>query len=327
MQTELILALAAGGFSLLATALSVLANGRIARRNDDAAARRAYEYEALKRLYTEVEPLLFQVESAAAGARDRALNLARAARTGALSGAKHWLAEEGYYLASTLHALVRPAVYHRLLERRITSIDLGLSPTKAVVFALLREYERAMGADFDLARQAPQLDYDPNADSELPIDSGGRFRQGLVAGRRDILVDAQIVREPGEPARSLNFGELERGLSESESLKAACAPLAAILRNFDPAARPVFWRIVLTQAVIARLLLAALEPRRKPLHLRKTLDAILDDPRFRQDHAVSANGPGPDPGAFEAVRAYLAPKLGAIARRYLARRSAARGAK
>ncbi len=319
MQTELAIAIAAGGFSLLATGLSVLANGRIARRNDEASARRAYEYEARKRLYAEVEPLLFQVESAAAGARDRALNLARAARSGALEGPKNWLSDEGYYLASTLHALVRPAVYYRLLERRITSIDLGLDPKKAVVFALLREYDRALGADFDLAQETPKLAYDPNADSELPMDSGGRFRQGLVAGRRDILVDAMIVRDSGEPPRCRNFGELERALAEDEALRHACAPLSAILKDFSPAQRPVFWRIVLLQAALARLVLAALEPRKKPLHLRRALDAMIDNPAWRAAHAVAAEGQEIDPGAYAAVRDYLGPKLGAIARRYLAK--------
>lgn len=315
MQTELIIAIAAGAFSLLATALSVLANGRIARRNEEASARRAYEYEALKRLYSEVEPLLFQVESAAAAARDRAVNLARAARTGALDGAGHWLRDEGYYLASTLHALVRPAVFYRLLVRRITSIDLSLDPNKAIVFALLREYDRALGADFDLAQQTPSLAYDPNDESELPIGSGGRFRQGLVAGRRDILVDAMIRRDPGEPARSCNFGELERALAEDEATRNACAPLTAILRDFSPRERPVFWRIVLLQAVLSRIVLEALEPRKKPLHLRRTLDMIIDDPKWREAHVTG--DPTAAAGDYEAVRSYLGPKLGAIARRYV----------
>jgi hypothetical protein len=318
MQTELIIAIAAGGFSLLATALSVLANGRIARRNDEASARRAYEYEALKRLYAEVEPLLFQVESAAAGARDRAVNLARAARQGALEGAGHWLRDEGYYLASTLHALVRPAVYYRLLERRITSIDLSLDPNKAIVFALLREYDRALGADFDLAQQAPALDYDPNDESELPIGSGGRFRQGLVAGRRDILADAMIRRDPGEPARSCNFGELERALVDGEAMRSACAPLTAILKNFAPRERPVFWRIVVLQALLARIILEALEPRKRPLHLRRTLEDILADAKWREAHAIG--DAAAEAGHYEAVSAYLGPKLGAIARRYVRKR-------
>lgn len=320
MQTELVIALAAGAFSLIATALSVLANGRIARRNDEAAARRAYEYEALKRLYTEVEPLLFQVESAAAGARDRALNLARAARSGALAGEKSWLGEESYYLVSTLHALMRPAIYFRLLERRITSIDLSLDPSKAIVFALLREYERALGADFDLAQQAPALVYDPNAESELPIEGAGRFRQGLVAGRRETAIEALIAREAGEQPRAKSFGELERGLANDPALQPDLLPIIAILKNFSPAERPVFWRIVILQAVLARLILAVLEAEGPVPHLRRTLDALVNDSRWRAAHYVSPQGGEPDPGAFDAVAAYLGPKLGLIARRYVTKR-------
>lgn len=321
MQTELIIAIAAGGFSLVATALSVLANGRIARGNDEAAARRAYEYDALKRLYTEVEPLMFQVEGAAAGARDRAINLARAARQGALEGERSWLAEEGYYLISSAHALLRPAGCYRLLERRITSIDLSLDPTKAIVFALLREYERALGADFDLGQTNPQLVYDPNADSELPIDSGGRFRQGMVAGRREVCIDALIVREPGEQPRVCSFGELERGLTDTPQIKAALAPYVAILKGFSPTTRPVAWRIILVQAVLARLIVEVLDSADgKVPHLRRSLTAMLANPKWRAAHVVSRDGAAhDDAGDFEAVGSYLGPKLGAIAQRYIRR--------
>lgn len=316
MQTELIIAVLAGIFSLVATALSVVANGRIARGNDEAAALRSYKYEALKRLYTEVEPLLFQVESAAAGARDRAANLARAARSGALEGPKSWLANENYYLISTVHALVRPAVYCRLLERRITSVDLGLDASKAIIFALLREYDRSLGADFDLAGTDPKLDYNPNADSELPDGSGGRFRQGLVAGRREVLVNTMIVREPGEPARSATFGELESAIAADETVRQSLSPLTVILQDFSPRVRPVHWRVIILQAVLSRLMLDVLGANRKSPNLRQRLDALIADPKWRAAHATSDEISPFDAGTYDAVHAYLRPKLDSIAKRY-----------
>lgn len=316
METELIIAVLAGIFSLVATVLSVLANGRIARSNDEEAARRAYEYEALKRLYTEVEPLLFQLESAAAGARDRALNLARATRSGALEGPESWLADENYYSISTVHTLVRPAVYFRLLERRITSVDLGLDASKAIVFALLREYERSFGADFDLAGTEPKLAYNPNADSELPEGSGGRFRQGVVAGRREVLVNTMILREPGEPARCATFGELESAIAADEAVRQNLSPLTVILHGFSPLDRPVHWRIIVLQAVLSSLILEALQTDQKALPLRKKLDGMIADPNWRIAHATTTVVSSFDTDTYQAVRSYLGPKLDSITQRY-----------
>lgn len=49
-----------------------------------AAARRDYEYEAMKRLYTDVEPLLFQLYEALEEAQHRVASLCRTSRNGNL---------------------------------------------------------------------------------------------------------------------------------------------------------------------------------------------------------------------------------------------------
>src|SRR3989337_129946 len=51
-------------------------------RRDERNARRDYEYEARKRFYPEIEPLLFQLHEAAEQAYHRALSLARTSRNG-----------------------------------------------------------------------------------------------------------------------------------------------------------------------------------------------------------------------------------------------------
>src|SRR5258706_56753 len=85
--------------------------GSMAARNEG----EACEYDARKRLYEEVEPLLFQLFENANHALNRIRNLARASRDGQLES---WLAQQGdsYYLRSTLHSFLVPLASIHLIR-------------------------------------------------------------------------------------------------------------------------------------------------------------------------------------------------------------------
>jgi len=312
MENEVIVAYVAGAFSVIATAISVFAAGRVVRANDEAGARRSYEYEARKRLYQDVEPLLFQLETASIQAQDGMFNLARAARDGKLGAhATSWLADRGYYHASRMYSMLYPSALYRLIELRLTSLDLSLDRRKAMVFALLKEYERALGADFNLAQCEPAIAYDPNDQSELPT-SGGGFRQGLVAGRKENCVEAMILRQPGENPRVRLFGEFETAL-EGE-LGPRMAALGDILFQFHPDQRPVFWRVLLLKAVLARVIHEVLEDGRRNKTPMRALKRLQRDQRFREALRTTKEIPaGPEP--LDVVFAYIEPNIRRIERR------------
>ena len=69
-------------------------------------ARRDYEYEARKRLYGELQPLLFQLRELSEGAYRWVITLARTARKGQLS----WLSK-GYFLTMTLYRFTAPLAF------------------------------------------------------------------------------------------------------------------------------------------------------------------------------------------------------------------------
>jgi hypothetical protein len=117
----------------------------------DQDARRAYEYEARKRLYTQVEPLLFQMFDAAEGAFHALTSLVRSQRRGEIPG---WFSVDGYYLRSTIHRLFLPLVILRLIQRSTTLVDLTLDPSIRLRYALLKEGYLTYTDDLRLASLA-----------------------------------------------------------------------------------------------------------------------------------------------------------------------------
>jgi len=247
----------------LTTLTSELAERRAAED-----ARRSYEYEARKRLYEECEPILFQAAELAEEARARVVSLARSARHGAIRpDGEGWLSRPGYYFHSTLFWLLAPLTSFKLLQRRLTAIDLGLEPRLHTQYELLKLLFFSFTADFELARCEPALPYDPDRtdpdepdrEALLARDPGQYERQGFYRGTLDRLVEtlvreADTTRDGGAVARgsrSKTFGEF---LGEVEDPDSAIAPLlpdlAAVFHRFHPDRNPVLWRVLLSQALL-----------------------------------------------------------------------------
>src|ERR1700761_6659849 len=93
-----------------------------------------YEFDARKRLYARIAPLLFQLAEAAEGSYYRIVNLVgmrsaqkveRLAKKALLDGDGS-LVRTNYYLTSTLYKIFLPFALYRLLQRSATSFDLTL---------------------------------------------------------------------------------------------------------------------------------------------------------------------------------------------------------
>lgn len=224
--------------------------------NSARSARRDYEYEARKKLYTEIEPLLFQLYEAAELAYYRVRSLARTARNENLG----WLAGRGYYLNSTMYYLILPAVYYRLIRKRMTFIDLDLDDQISMKYYLTKIYALAFTEDFAVADLGIPLQYTPNApdwQQEVQRRPAQFYRQGLVLGDLEAILDEMIVGD-GMDARVVTFTEFEAKLPTLLP-DAALAELRKLLEGFTPERRPVFARILLVLAGLSRLILEAYE--------------------------------------------------------------------
>jgi hypothetical protein len=271
--------------SLVASVVAAIVAGMVKLRSDDRItrlskrldeegrerdARRDYEYEAKKRLYEQCEPLLFQALELAESARDRVVSLARSARNGVIKpDGRGWLAAPGYYFTSTAYWLLAPMTTFKLLQGRITSVDLGLEPRLHEQYELLKVLYLSFTNDFDLARAEPQLQYEP--DRTDPGERGRErllaespqvyARQGLYRGTLEVIVGAFIHREPAgvtSVARCKTFGEFLAEFEDRNSeIYAIRGELDALFRGFHPARKPVLWRVMVTQALLYEELLRA----------------------------------------------------------------------
>jgi hypothetical protein len=255
-------------------------------RNSASAARRHYQYEARKRLYDEVEPLLFQVYEALEEAHHRVKSLARTARNGDLG----WLARPGYYLNSTVYKLLLPVAHLRLMQRRMTFVDLGLDPHIERRYLLLKLYARSLTDDFSFAQASPELSYDPNhADwrqrrKELPAVYA---QQGLMVGDLECVADLFINQE-GEKSRAMSYGEFD-GLLNKVEIDRSLQEAFLLFQGFSPRARPVLARMLVAQACLSRLILSIYHADDATGSLRQCYDQVVDDALVKevswgQDH-------------------------------------------
>ncbi len=277
-------------------------------------ARRGYEYEARKRLYATLEPLMFQLTGAADSAQSRILDLARTSRQGHLDGPSSWLGgtDDDYFLVSTMYRLMAPLGLLRVGQRQLTHVDLGLDPVMAFRHAIGRRLLLSLSEDFFLAQSPPSIPYDPDSGSG-PGDGAPSRRQGLYAGAVERAAEAMVVTE-ADRARVLSYGEFESALHGGDPrIAAALAPLGELLSGFHPRSDPVLWRILIAQAHLYRLLLgirrgeASTESVAIALHVpdseREPFDWRQPGEREQVDRAEVLVAP------FAAAEAYLVPQL------------------
>src|SRR5215813_10103522 len=99
---------------------------------------RDYEYEARKRLYHECSPLIFQLLDQAEGVINRIGNLARTASQGNLEPGRTWLSRR-YYKQSTYYRFLSPLATLKLLQSRLTTIDVSLDSYLYCQYLLARQ--------------------------------------------------------------------------------------------------------------------------------------------------------------------------------------------
>jgi len=238
-------------------------------KKDEQTARRDYEYEARKRLYQECEPILFQFAELSESALKRIYALARNARDGNLGPDRFWLSTDHYFIRSTIYRLIAPMAAFKILQRRLTSIDLNLDKAINIQYHLAKILYYTFSSSLDLAKSEPDIPYDPDfigIDSkdltdakkqEIRTKQPEKYRlQGLKVGKLDILIEALILVENGKDARIKSFGEFELEFFEQlgETKTSVRSDRFEIFNTlfsyFHPKTRPVLWRTLITQAYL-----------------------------------------------------------------------------
>jgi hypothetical protein len=265
-------------------------------------ARRDYEYEARKRLYTEFQPVLFLM-------RERCDIAFQRIRGGIVEGAKRgrilspsrlgtgWT-EDRYHMTSTIWDLVTPLVYFRIGQQKLTGVDLSVDPVIRWQYLLAREMYTGWTLGNDLADQPPTIAYD---------DQNWISRQHLLSGYLEQAVDC-LIREDGERRFCIRYGDFSDKLSSDPAFAAAMEHFTAPFTDFHPARKPVLWRILLGQVHLYRALMetfdATPESTSRLTHPAETVPTSeWDTYDWRSDESVSRQTAVVDP--FTAVSAVL----------------------
>lgn len=290
---------------------------KFAEQKAEKDARRDYLYDARKRLYEECEPIFFQLNEAVEGTVHRIWSLARTSRKGKLGFIQGgWLAAEGYYSISTYYKLMAPVGLFKLLSERLTLVDMSVDPIVRARYELIKCSFICWTDDFALAKLKQKIDYDPNVREwrDLRKSNPSKYwRQGLPMGRLEGIADALLVIGQDSKKRLASFGEFEKEfrLQESET-RAAFRLLADIVLGFDPRTRPVFWRILVTQAHICEAILrtnnarnGSFESEIKPIQKISTRERLKFDWRQQKEHVPDQSVYAP----FKPAEQYLIKRM------------------
>jgi hypothetical protein len=225
---------------------------RLDEDRDESSARRAYNFDARKRLYEHLEPAFFQLREQSEAALFRIYGLAKSARDGRLDPAQpelHRLRKTSEtYLPSTLYRFMSPLATYRLCQRRLTSVDLTLDERLARQYLLGKMLYRSWSDGDEIATDyGTRLQYEPGFTG--PPQS--TKRQHLSVQKVECIIEAMIAPDnEGEEAETcLTLGEFMAGYNSPDSpLASALAPVKKMFVGFNPDSRPVLWRILIVHA-------------------------------------------------------------------------------
>jgi hypothetical protein len=202
---------------------------KLAEQSAESAAKRSYEYEARKRLYSEVNPQLFQLRESC----DTAARRLRRIINGDLE-----IVPPKHVISST-ERLFAPLVFAEELRRHLTEVDLGLDDSVRAQYMVSREFLWTFHEGMEISNVPPAIPY------RIPGMRNERM-QHLTVAEVQRLVDFLTVREEGTSRRPMRRNELDD--INKKQLEAMVQPVSDLFDGADPVFAPVLWRLLLAQA-------------------------------------------------------------------------------
>jgi hypothetical protein len=157
--TALVVALIGAASGISGAAIAFRAQLRVARltaslgeQRAESDGRRSYEYEARKRLYSAYEPLRVRMLDCTDNAVRQIVEIVYAPGPG-----RPGYSSAEYRLNATVYYLLAPLVIARMIERRLTLVDLGLDEGIHTEFVLAQAICRSLADEFLAAELDPLL--------------------------------------------------------------------------------------------------------------------------------------------------------------------------
>jgi hypothetical protein len=216
---------------------------RLTRQAAEESARRDYEYEARKRLYTQIQPLLFQLAELCNSSYERIVNLQRAR--------VFRLLEPGsYVMLSTIYRLVSPLVIVRQIQRSLTTVDLGVDLTVRGQYLVAKEIARTLTCGQQLAEASPKLDYRWRTPAE---------RQHIGVGELEMLVKLLTVRDADGVIHTMDYSDFQACYQNDDQARRVINYIQIRLAGANPLTKPVVWRTLVAQAYLQWIMMDMIE--------------------------------------------------------------------
>jgi hypothetical protein len=203
----------------------------------------AYEYDALKRLYTSARPLMFRPGELCEDSNRRIDKL--------MSGYIK-LHPESNSIRSTTYRLTAPLVIVRTLGQRLTTIDLRVDDVLRNQYRVARELTYVLQNGNELSCYPPAFpDY-------LDPDKRGP-RQHLTLRQFDGLIES-LTRHNSDGSLDLksNYEFEQQSSNESTETSQRIGPMLDLLGRANPDS-PVLWRALMVLRILQKRLLQLLE--------------------------------------------------------------------
>jgi hypothetical protein len=251
-------------------------------------ARRDYEYEARRRLYSEFEPLQFRMVELCEIAYERSLSPVGGMRSGRIDNqyATTWPSDP-YAMLATVYELMAPLALFKIARAKLTLSDLNLDATIKRQYLLSRELYLLWQSGTELAAASPSIEYD---------DSDYDGRQVPLGRHLDELLSA-LVTDVRDRAELIEFRDYYKRAEANQIPE--LAHLTTPLTTFNPASKRVLWRAFVASAHICRAIIDYSDSN--PPHPAEALPAT-DLPAFQW---TSSDGRCNADDDLAAVRHYL----------------------
>lgn len=182
------------------------------------AAQREYEYDARKRLYLAIGPLLFQLLSACRACANRVLGIGL--------GERYAIGLDSNFDRNTIYRLLSPLAIAELIARQIAHSSFAVDQGAIDCLRLKESFSRSLSGA-DLVLDHPEVDW-------------ARQSQHLVSGAGIKAANVLVIEaQGGAEARVLRFDEFD-----ALDLGAEGGPLKAVgslLKDFDPCTKSLLW--------------------------------------------------------------------------------------
>jgi hypothetical protein len=231
-------------------------------------ARTRYEWEARKRLYEEVEPVLFLTGEVMELTFGRIANMAQIAAAGHMGRAPDsWMTgPEDHYLITTIFRVLRPLACHRMMMEKLTRLDFSLDTRAQTAYVLAKMYRDVLSGPFDLAKRAPALPYrylHPADGHPYQVeDERAQHIQHFYTDELETIVDALLVRDAEGHLALKRYGDFRTEQKNPHHATARLMrPALRLFEGMAPETRPVLWRALLACALLSKVMLDVLTER------------------------------------------------------------------